>query len=200
MSPSPQKKRKVGFIDTTDTESVVSVVSTPTYRDIPFSPDSGYSLCGTTTTQTKSPAAPYFDLPDVDQKDNEDFSDLVKKLEDQLGFEEDDREISPHYNTCWVDENGSDVTSYIFLLPSACTPDQIDLTVHDKKPEFTVKYTYPLEMSNLNIIMAPGNLNVHHSKVAAFTKMFEGLCETLDGKQKTVEFTIKLPFVVESEP
>ena len=106
----------------------------------------------------------------------------------------------PHYNTCWVDENGSDVTSYIFLLPSACTPDQIDLTVHDKKPEFTVKYTYPLEMSNLNIIMAPGNLNVHHSKVAAFTKMFEELCETLDGKQKTVEFTIKLPFVVESEP
>ena len=106
----------------------------------------------------------------------------------------------PHYNTCWVDENGSDITSYMFLLPSACTPDQIELTVHDKKPEFTIKYTFPFEMTNLNIIMAPANLNTTHSKVAAFTKMFEELHESLDGKQKTSEFTIKLPFVVESEP
>ena len=113
----------------------------------------------------------------------------------------EDKEIMfPHFSKEWVNSEGKKISSHMIFLPSACTQDQITISVQEGRKNVKITFAIPNIMMTKEMVVAPSGLDEIHVKVTSFISMFEQVKEKLDGKLKTAEMNLALPFEVEKEP
>ena len=124
---------------------------------------------------------------------------MIEDLENELKVADDDT-MFPHFSQNWVNAEGNDISSHMLLLPSACTKDQIAISVIEGTKNVKITFTFPDKMMDIQMVQAPGRLETDHAKVSSFMSMFAQLKDKLNGKPKTSEMDLKLPFEVQKEP
>ena len=106
----------------------------------------------------------------------------------------------PHFLQSWVNAEGNGISSHILLLPSACTKDQIAISVIKITKTVKITFSFQDKMMDIQMVMALMQLEENHAKFTSFMSIFVQVKDKLNGKPKTSEMSLKLPFEVEKEP
>ncbi len=102
----------------------------------------------------------------------------------------------------WHDSNGNERCSIDMLLFSACTRDQLRVTVEKGGRKLKVEYLYPesfLATNRLNL-QSSGNVTMNHSKATALAKAVRDLRASFKHDAVKSSFLVKLPIKCEEQP
>ena len=105
---------------------------------------------------------------------------------------EDNNIMFPHFSKEWVNLEGNKISSYMLLLSSAYTKDEITISVQKGPKKVNITFAFPNLIMTKEMAMAPSGLYESHANVTSFISMFEQVKEKLYGKQKTTEMNLAL--------